>query len=85
MLVPVSYTHLDVYKRQIPIGNGHIAGMIFGGTIDDKIQLNDETLWYRGKCDRNNPDSYKYLDKIRELLKIGKVKDVYKRQVQAFG
>ena len=53
------------WNEAIPIGNGHIAGMIFGGTIDDKIQLNDETLWYRGKCDRNNPDSYKYLDKIR--------------------
>ncbi len=63
------------WNEAIPIGNGHIAGMIFGGTIDDKIQLNDETLWYRGKCDRNNPDSYKYLDKIRELLKIGKVNE----------
>ena len=63
------------WNEAIPIGNGHIAGMIFGGTIDDKIQLNDETLWYRGKCDRNNPDSYKYLDKIRELLKLGKVNE----------
>lgn len=61
------------WNEALPIGNGHIAGMIFGDTKHEKICLNDETIWYRGKTDRNNPDSREHLAKIRKLLISGDV------------
>ncbi|WP_153051575.1 glycoside hydrolase N-terminal domain-containing protein, partial [Streptococcus suis] len=46
------------WNEALPIGNGHIGGMIYGTPVRDCVQLNDETIWYRGKTDRNNPDSF---------------------------
>ena len=38
----------SVWNEALPIGNGHIAGMVFGGVENEKLSLNDETIWYRG-------------------------------------
>lgn len=61
------------WNEALPIGNGHIAGMIFGGINHEKISLNDETIWYRGKVDRNNADSASHLSEIRSLIKEKKI------------
>lgn len=61
------------WNEALPIGNGHIGGMVFGGTAHEKICLNDETLWYRGPMDRNNPDAASHLDEIRGLIAAGEV------------
>lgn len=63
----------SVWNEALPIGNGHFAGMIFGDAGHEKICLNDETIWYRGKADRNNPDSRDHLAEIRQLLMDGDV------------
>ncbi|CIW12939.1 large secreted protein [Streptococcus pneumoniae] len=42
------------WNEALPIGNGHLGGMIYGSATKECIQLNDETIWYRGKSDRNN-------------------------------
>lgn len=63
----------SVWNEALPIGNGHIAGMVFGGVENEKFSLNDETIWYRGPADRNNPSSADNLGKIRELLAAGDV------------
>lgn len=63
----------SVWNEALPIGNGHIAGMVFGGVENEKLSLNDETIWYRGPADRNNPSSADNLGKIRELLAAGDV------------
>lgn len=61
------------WNEALPIGNGHLGGMVYGYAQKECIQLNDETIWYRGKSDRNNPDSLSYLNKIRNLLLKGDV------------
>lgn len=63
------------WNEALPIGNGHLAGMIFGGAAYEKISLNDETIWSRGKVDRNNRDSASHLYKIRDLIKEKKIKE----------
>ncbi|MBY4796904.1 glycoside hydrolase family 95 protein [Collinsella sp. AGMB00827] len=63
----------QTWNEALPIGNGHIGGMVFGGIAHETICLNDETLWYRGKADRNNPDAADYLATIRHLLAEGDV------------
>lgn len=63
------------WNEALPIGNGHVAGMVYGHPIKEVIQLNDETVWYRGKSDRNNPDSLAHLAEIRQHLLEGRVKE----------
>src|SRR5215510_2727692 len=59
----------------LPIGNGRIGAMIFGGVQQDRIQFNEETLWTGGPRDYNRKGAYKYLDSIRQLLFRGKQKE----------
>ena len=61
------------WNEALPIGNGHLGAMVFGGAVSEKLQLNDETIWYRGKADRNNPDSASHLAEIRQLLMDGEI------------
>ena len=57
------------WLEALPIGNGRLGGMIFGGILEDRIQLNEDSVYYGGPKDRNNPFAFKNLDRIRELLK----------------
>ena len=53
----------------LPLGNGQIGAMLFGGVENELIQLNEGTLWSGGPQKRNvNPDAYTYLAPIREAL-----------------
>ncbi|BCJ93960.1 alpha/beta hydrolase [Anaerocolumna cellulosilytica] len=66
----------EAWNDALPIGNGSLGGMVFGGIEKERIQLNEDTLWYgSGGRDRVNPDSMKYLQEIRNLLKAGKIKE----------
>lgn len=53
----------------LPIGNGRIGAMVFGGVENELIQLNETTLWSGGPAKKNvNPEAYSYLQPIREAL-----------------
>lgn len=65
----------EKWTEALPIGNGRIGAMIFGGVEDDRIQFNEETLWTGEPRDYNKPGAYKYLDYIRQLLFAGKQKE----------
>jgi alpha-L-fucosidase 2 len=71
------------WNEALPIGNGSLGGMVFGGVKTENIQLNEDTLWYGGPRDRTNPDALKYLPKIRELLFNGKLKEAEKLSLLA--
>jgi len=63
------------WHKALPIGNGSLGGMVFGGTKTEQIQLNEETVWYGGKRDRNNPNALENLNKIRQYLFNGNIKE----------
>ncbi|MBU9720260.1 MULTISPECIES: glycosyl hydrolase family 95 catalytic domain-containing protein [Bacillaceae] len=63
------------WNEALPIGNGRLGGMIFGDMEEERIQLNEDSIWYGGPRDRNNPDALQQLPKIRELLSEGRIKD----------
>src|SRR5690348_14882584 len=63
------------WTEALPIGNGRIGAMIFGGVGLDRIQFNEETLWNDYPRDYNHKGAYKYLDTIRQLLFQGKQKE----------
>lgn len=62
------------WVEALPIGNGRLGAMVFGGVKNDRIQFNEETLWTGYPRNYNKPGAYKYLDTIRGLLFSGKQK-----------
>jgi alpha-L-fucosidase 2 len=57
------------WVEALPVGNGRMGAMIFGGTNEELIQLNEESLWAGKPADLNpNPEAPKYLPLVREAL-----------------
>lgn len=52
----------------IPIGNGRLGAMVYGGITQDTIRLNDDTFWSGEPRDIQRPETYKCLPEIRKLL-----------------
>jgi len=63
------------WTEALPIGNGRLGAMIFGGVENDRIQFNEETLWTGAPNDYAHKGASKYLDQIRQLLADGKQKE----------
>lgn len=59
----------------LPLGNGRMGAMIFGGTVLERISLNEDTCWYGGFRDRVNPDAKKYLPVVRQLLREDRISE----------
>ncbi|MEN8117164.1 MAG: glycoside hydrolase family 95 protein [Bacteroidota bacterium] len=62
----------EKWTEALPVGNGRLGAMIFGGIKTERIQLNEESLWTGGPIDRSNPEALENLDKVRQLLFEGK-------------
>lgn len=60
------------WTESVPIGNGRLGAMVFGGVENERIQLNEDTLWSGYPKDGNNPNAKALLPKIRELLQVEK-------------
>ncbi len=61
-----------VWEEALPLGNGQLGAMIFGGIADERIQLNESTLWDGYPLDPNDPSSLENLPEVRKLLFEGK-------------
>lgn len=59
----------------LPLGNGRIGAMVFGGVEKDRIQFNEETLWTGEPRAFARPGAANYLAEIRQLLAEGKQKE----------
>ncbi|MBS1712513.1 MAG: glycoside hydrolase family 95 protein [Armatimonadetes bacterium] len=59
------------WVEALPVGNGRIAGMVFGGVEHERIALNECTLWSGGPGDGNNPAARAVLPQIREAVFAG--------------
>jgi alpha-L-fucosidase 2 len=57
------------WNEALPVGNGRLGAMIFGGVEEELLQLNEETLWSGGPANTNaNPQAPQVLPEIREAL-----------------
>jgi alpha-L-fucosidase 2 len=56
------------WTEALPIGNGKLGAMVFGAVSDERIQLNEGTVWAGEKRNRNNPAGYGALAEVRRLL-----------------
>ncbi|GGG49824.1 glycoside hydrolase family 95 protein [Epilithonimonas arachidiradicis] len=62
------------WVEALPVGNGRLASMVFGGPSQEKLQLNEATFWSGGPSRNDNPDGPKVLDSIRYYLFNGNYK-----------
>jgi alpha-L-fucosidase 2 len=60
------------WNEALPVGNGRIGAMVFGGIAEERIQLNEETVWSGADHDFVNKEARKALPEIRKLLFDGK-------------
>lgn len=59
------------WVEALPIGNGRLGAMVYGGVQLEQLQLNEETLWSGGPHSYDNPEAYSHLSNVRKLLKDG--------------
>lgn len=70
------YTNAAVkWTQAVPIGNGRLGAMIFGGVEREHLQLNEDTLWAGGPYDPNNPYALAALPEARRLVFAGQYDD----------
>jgi len=62
-------TPAEEFNEALPVGNGRMGGMVFGGTMEECIQLNEDTLWSGMPRDTTNPAAGEALQQVRELIK----------------
>ena len=61
-----------IWTEALPIGNGRLGAMIFGGVNEELLQLNEATLWSGGPVGENvNPNAYEFLAPARAALARG--------------
>lgn len=56
------------WNQALPIGNGRLGAMIFGGVGQERLQLNEETVWSHQGAYEDLPGGAQYLPRIRQLL-----------------
>ncbi len=59
------------WNESLPLGNGRLGAMVFGGVREERIALNEDTLWtgYPTFCDQ--PDAYAAMQEARKLALSG--------------
>ena len=61
----------SVWTEALPLGNGRIGAMVFGGVLEERIQLNESTLWAGEPHDYANPEGLQALPSIRAAIFAG--------------
>ena len=60
------------WLEALPLGNGQMAAMVFGGIADETIQLNESTFWSGSPHNNNSETSLEYLEQARQLIYAGR-------------
>jgi len=65
------------WEQALPVGNGRLGGMVFGGIVEEHITLNEDTLWSGGPYDPTNPEALAALPQVRALIFAGKYREAH--------
>ncbi len=63
------------WDQALPVGNGRLGAMVFGGTTEERLQINEDTVWAGAPHDYAHKGAVKYLPEIRRLLFDGKQRE----------
>ncbi len=73
------------WTEALPVGNGRIGAMVFGGVSYERLQINEGTLWGGVPHDYTNPSAGLHLDEIRQLIFAGKLDEAEKLSTSMMG
>jgi alpha-L-fucosidase 2 len=62
----------EAWTEALPVGNGRLGAMVFGGVARERLQLNEDTLYAGGPYDPSDPGALLALPRVRELIAAGK-------------
>ena len=62
----------SAWLEALPVGNGRLGAMLFGGVRRERIQLNEETVWSGSAWDSTSPEALAALPEVRRLLFEGR-------------
>ena len=65
----------EKWEEAVPIGNGRLGAMVFGRPENERIQLNEGTLWAGGPYDPVNPEAKDALPRVRQFVNEGKYRE----------
>jgi len=68
----------ETWNDALPVGNGRLGAMVFGGIEKERLQLNEESVWSGAPRWDANPDARKNLPEVRKLLFEGKYAEAEK-------
>ncbi|MCJ7779068.1 MAG: glycoside hydrolase family 95 protein, partial [Sedimentisphaerales bacterium] len=66
------------WVEALPIGNGRVGAMVFGRTVNERIQFNEDSFWAGGQYDPVNPQALAALPEARRLVFEGKTEQAQK-------
>ncbi|MCX6966309.1 MAG: glycoside hydrolase family 95 protein [Verrucomicrobia bacterium] len=64
-----------IWEEALPVGNGRLGAMVFGGVLEERLQLNEGTIWSGSPKEYNRVGAYKYFPEIRQMIYDGKYKE----------
>jgi alpha-L-fucosidase 2 len=74
----------QIWTDALPVGNGRMGAMVFGGAAHERIQFNENTVWTGEPHDYAHKGASKSLQQIRELLWAGKQKEAENLAMKEF-
>ena len=60
------------FHQSLPLGNGRMGAMVFGGVHEERIVLNESSVWSGSREEADRPGAHQALPEIRRLLLEGK-------------
>ena len=74
----------SIWEEALPLGNGRLGMMPDGGIGQEKIVLNEISMWSGCEADYSNPDAAESLPLIRNLLAEGRNAEAQKVMYERF-
>ncbi|MFD0960806.1 glycoside hydrolase family 95 protein [Paenibacillus chungangensis] len=59
----------SIWEEALPVGNGSLGAMVYGGIEQERIKLNEDTLWSGYPYDTNNYSAQGHLEQVRSLIR----------------
>ena len=72
------------WVEALPVGNGRLGAMVFGGTAHERIQFNEDTIWTGEPHEYQHEGAAKFLPELRRLLAEGKQKEAHELGMKEF-
>ena len=76
------------WNEALPLGNGRLGAMVFGGLAQERLQLNESTIWAGGPNNNVRPDALPVIRQLRQQLLSGQeaeAQQLAKEKMQPYG